>query len=179
MMINLSEGCDGTFRSFRGTFIKKQDYKISIMKDAIREAIKELLIPELNEIKASGYRLEGRVDEISSRIGDTNLQIVELGRRVDETNNRIDETNNRIGETNNRIDAVREELTKRIDTINADITAHMDAQTARIDSQTARIDVLSEHVSELRMDFAEFKGREKLIEDLTGRVNRLESKVIA
>ncbi len=157
------------------------------MKDAIREAIKELLIPELNEIKASSHRLEGRVDEISSRIGDTNLQLVELSRRVDETNNRI-------GETNNRIDAVREELSKRIDTINADLIGRIDTINAdltgridtintdligRIDGQTARIDVLSEQVSELRMDFAEFKGREKLIEDLTTRVNRLESKIIA
>jgi len=142
------------------------------MKDAVREVIKELLIPELNEIKANGYRLEGRVDEISSRIGDTNLQLVELGRRIDETNNRIDavreELTHKIDETNNRID-----------TINADLTARMDAQTARIDSQTARIDVLSEQVTELRMDFAEFKGREKLIEDLTTRVNRLENKIIA
>jgi hypothetical protein len=55
--------------------------KVSIMKDAVREVIKELLIPELNEIKANGHRLEGRVDEISSRIGDTNLQLVEMEER--------------------------------------------------------------------------------------------------
>ncbi len=146
------------------------------MKDAIREVIKELLIPELNEIKASGHRLEGRVDEISSRIGDTNLQLVELGRRIDETNNRIDAVRE---ELTARMDTMNADLTARMDTMNADLTARMDAQTARIDSQTARIDVLSEQVSELRMDFAEFKGREKLIEDLTTRVNRLESKVSA
>ncbi len=164
------------------------------MKDAVREAIKELLIPELNEIKSGMHRLEGSVGEISSRVGDTNLQLVELSRRVDavrvELGQRIDETNNRIDDTNNRIDTINAnltarmdtinaDLTARIDTINADLTARIDGQTAHIDSQTARIDVLTEQVSELRMDFAEFKGREKVIEDLTVRVSRLESKAVA
>jgi len=34
---------------------------------AVREAIKELLIPEISDIKAGVHRLEGRVEEHSSR----------------------------------------------------------------------------------------------------------------
>ena len=50
---------------------------------------------------------------------------------------------------------------------------------SRIDDLSGRIDNLSENVDQFREDFAEFKAREKIIEDILKRVGRLESKVVA
>jgi len=73
------------------------------VKQAIVEALKEMVLPELKslqsdiaQLKINQEAINTRLDDLIKRIDDINLHLVELSRRIDETNSRIDDTNNRI-----------------------------------------------------------------------------------
>lgn len=86
------------------------------IKEAIRTAIKELIVPELETVKAENLEIKTILTLTNKRLDDINGHLVDQSRRIDETNKRIDETNRRI-------DSVREELTTRIDEANRGIEA--------------------------------------------------------
>ena len=81
------------------------------LKEAVVSALKELIVPELEnmgrdivEVKASLRGVNDRINGVNKRLDDVNLHLADQSRRIDETNKRID--------------AVREELTGRIDETN-------------------------------------------------------------
>jgi len=87
--------------------------------ETIKDALREMVLPELASLKASGERVESRLtvvekglSGVEKRLDDVNLHLVDQSRRIDETNGRIDAVRKELG---GRIDAVREELGGRID----------------------------------------------------------------
>jgi predicted nuclease with TOPRIM domain len=60
-----------------------------MFKAVITNALKELVIPELDKIKADVSETKAVLNVTNKRIDDLSLQMVEVNRRIDETNNRL------------------------------------------------------------------------------------------
>ncbi len=60
-----------------------------MFKAVITNALKELIIPELDKIKADVSETKAVLGVTNKRIDDLSLQMVEVNRRIDETNNRL------------------------------------------------------------------------------------------
>lgn len=60
-----------------------------MFKAVISNALKELVIPELDKIKADVSETKAVLGVTNKRIDDLSLQMVEVNRRIDETNNRL------------------------------------------------------------------------------------------
>jgi len=130
--------------------------------EAVRAAIKELVIPELDGLKSRLVEVQGRVEAQAEAIRTLNSHVVDQSRRIDTLR---EELSTRIDQTNARIDALREELTGRLDATNARIdalreelgmriegtNARLDATNARLDATNARIDALREELG-MRID---------------------------
>lgn len=65
-------------------------------KTAIKSVMQELIIPELDKLKADVSEIKSVQAVTNKRIDDISMHLADLSRRLDETNTRIDETNNRI-----------------------------------------------------------------------------------
>jgi hypothetical protein len=98
------------------------------MKDAIVEAIKDLVLPELGAIKGAVSLVAVRIEVVEKRLDDSN-------------NSRFQAIDNHLLDQSRRIDGLRAELSARID-----------QQTARIDALTERVGTLAEEVSTQRRD---------------------------
>ena len=60
-----------------------------MFKSIITNALKELIIPELDKIKADVSETKAILNVTNKRIDDLSLHMVEVNRRIDETNNRL------------------------------------------------------------------------------------------
>ena len=129
----------------------------------IMTALKELVLPELKEIRHEQAELKTALNLTNKRLDDINIHLADQSRRLDETNQRIDAVREdligRLDETNKRIDTVREELSERldetnkcIDTVRADLTGRIDMSraelTSHIDDNTRRIDETNKRIDE-------------------------------
>ena len=106
------------------------------LKDIV-SVIKELVLPELKEIRYEQAEIKTALTLTNKRLDDVNTHLADQSRRIDETNKRIDETNKRI-------DDIREELTGRIDETNKRI----DETNKRIDETNKRIDSIQAELSQ-------------------------------
>lgn len=96
------------------------------LKEVIRAAMQELIVPELDQIKKDQTEAKVQMAAIHKRLDDVHIHLVDQSRRIDTVR---EELGRRIDETNQRIDAVREELGRRID----ENTARADAINQRLD----------------------------------------------
>jgi hypothetical protein len=83
------------------------------MIERIAEAVKKALLPELEKLSARMDRMEGRLEELSHRLGGPQ-------RPADcdadaSSSARLDQTNARLDQTNARLDKVHSDLIGRID----------------------------------------------------------------
>jgi len=144
--------------------------------EAVREAIKELVLPELALLRTSTERVESRLtvvekglSGVEKRLDDVNLHLVDQSRRIDavreelggridamreELGGRIDETNGRIDATNGRIDTVREELAGKDDQINKRLDRLYEIIVRRDEHV-----VLAEKMEHLESEVAEIKRK--------------------
>lgn len=58
-------------------------------KTVIKSALQEIIVPELDKIKADVSETKAVLGVTNKRIDDLSTQMTELSRRVDETNNRL------------------------------------------------------------------------------------------
>ena len=65
-------------------------------KSSIKSVLQELIIPELDKLRADVSEIKSVQAVTNKRIDDISVHLADLSRRLDETNSRIDETNNRI-----------------------------------------------------------------------------------
>jgi len=93
-------------------------------KEVLRSLFKEIVLPEIQDIKTEQIKIAERLNSVDQRLADINIHLADQSRRIDETNKRIDsvrdelvsmigETNNRIDETNKRIDRLYEVIVRR------------------------------------------------------------------
>ena len=87
------------------------------IKEALRSLLQEMILPELDLMKAEQIRITERLNSVDKRLEDINLHLVDQSRRIDETNRRIDSVRDElvamIGETNKRIDRLYEVIVRR------------------------------------------------------------------
>ena len=102
------------------------------IKEAIRSAIKELIVPEINQVKQENLEIKTLLTLTNKRLDDINGHLVDQSRRIDSIR---EELVGRIDETNKRIDSLREELTKRIDETNQ----RLDAMGTKFDDRLNRL----------------------------------------
>jgi chromosome segregation ATPase len=128
----------------------------SVIQKVIQDGIKELIIPELETIKAENREIKATLQLTNKRLDDINIHIVDQSRRIDETNKRIDETNKRI-------DELDKSLTMRIDELDKKLTMRIDETNKRIDKLYEVIVRREEHekleikVMQLEQDIADVK----------------------
>jgi len=94
------------------------------IKDAIRAAIKELMLPKIEAIRRDNQEIKARLELTNKRVDDINIHLADQSRRIDETNKKID--------------AVRDELLQKIDITNRRIDQVI-FQTTRIAQEMERI----------------------------------------
>jgi peptidoglycan hydrolase CwlO-like protein len=89
---------------------------------AVESAIEEMILPELDKIKADVSETKAVLGVTNKRIDDLTAQVTDMSRRLDGTNGRIDEihsrlndTNKSIMETNDRINRLYEVVVKKED----------------------------------------------------------------
>jgi len=115
------------------------------IKDAIRAAIKELMLPEIEAIRKDNQEIKARLELTNKRIDDINIHLADQSRRIDETNNKIDavrdELLQKIDETNKTIDQVifhtiriaqKMERIKREENVTADILDRLRALEKKV-----------------------------------------------
>ena len=89
------------------------------IKDSIRTALKELILPELGRIKQESSEIKAILSQTNKRLDDVNIHLADQSRRIDETNKRIDDLR---ADLTQRMDGVREELSGQ----NAGINRRLD-----------------------------------------------------
>jgi septal ring factor EnvC (AmiA/AmiB activator) len=85
--------------------------------EAIKNALRDLISPELDRIKEEGREIKALLSLTNKRLDDVNLHLADQSRRIDalreELSQRIDQTNNRLDETNKRMDRLYEVILRR------------------------------------------------------------------
>ncbi|MDZ7262720.1 MAG: hypothetical protein ONB05_11525, partial [candidate division KSB1 bacterium] len=104
------------------------------IKTAIVEAIKELVLPELDGMKADIQELKSIQEMTNKRLDDLNGHFLDLSRRIDQVRT----------ELNERLNQERTELGERIDAMNARLDTLREAFNKRIDAIHERLDRLYE-----------------------------------
>ncbi len=135
------------------------------IKDAIRAAIKELMLPEIEAIRKDNQEIKARLELTNKRIDDINIHLADQSRRIDETNNKID--------------AVRDELLQKIDITNKKIDAVRDELLQKIDETNRRIDQVIFQTTRIAQEMERIKREEKVTADILDRLRALEKKVYA
>jgi len=116
------------------------------IKAAIVEAIKELVVPEMDEIKSDLQELKA-VQQI--------------------TNKRIDDLNGHFLDLNRRVDQIRGELNERIDSLNNSLSTRIDVTNERID-RLYDVVVRREEHEQLKKHIHAFGRRLKRLEEKVG-----------
>ena len=105
------------------------------LKDIVT-VIKELVLPELKEIRFEQTEIKTALTLTNKRLDDVNTHLADQSRRIDavreELASRIDGTNKRIDENNKRIDSVQAELSQRLDAIHNDVILRIDKTNDRL-----------------------------------------------
>ncbi|MBM4289896.1 MAG: hypothetical protein FJ135_17450 [Deltaproteobacteria bacterium] len=152
------------------------------LKDIV-SVIKELVLPELKEIRYEQAEIKTaltltnkRLDDVNTHLADQSRRIDETNKRIDETNKRIDdireeltgridETNKRIDETNKRIDSIQAELSQRLIAVHNDVILRIDKTNDRLNRLYEVIVRRDEHeefksrIGQLERDMADIKQR--------------------
>jgi DNA anti-recombination protein RmuC len=105
---------------------------------AVKKALKEIIVPELDKIKAD-------VSETKAVLGVTNKRIDDLSTNLADQSRRIDSMRDELTQ---RIDNVRDELGQRIDTLDHKIDAFAEKLDQKIDKVEAKLDEKIEKVTE-------------------------------
>lgn len=89
------------------------------IKEAIRTANKELIVPELDKVKEENLEIKTILTLTNKRLDDINGHFLDQSRRIDSMREELPDGIDTIREgLTNRIDSLREELTRRIDETN-------------------------------------------------------------
>jgi len=92
------------------------------VKEAVLAALKELIVPEIQEIKREQGEFKVALGLTNKRLDDINAHLVDQSRRIDETNKRIDKIHadliQRIDITNLRIDESNQFINRLYEALN-------------------------------------------------------------
>jgi hypothetical protein len=143
------------------------------MKETIIEALKDLVLPELDEIKGEVKRNGVRLDAVERRLDDF------AGRFQGSDQHRVER--HLIDETNQRLKQLRDDLMACVNILNSNLNARIDRTSsdlsARIDRQALRIEGLIARQVEVAQEPADLRHNDKVWADILQRLRRLEDKL--
>jgi uncharacterized coiled-coil DUF342 family protein len=139
--------------------------------ETVKKVIQELIVPELNIIKAENREIRAILGLTNKRLDDMSGHLIDQSRRIDEINKRIDEINKRIDETNKRID----ELNKRIDETNE----RMDHLRVELRDEIAKTNMRIDRLYEVIVRREEHEKLESRIARLEQEVSEIRTKITA
>ena len=116
------------------------------MKEAVIAALKEVLFPEIQDLKNGQREIKATLVLTNKRLDDMNVHLVDQSRRM--------EINKRLDETNKRVDGVRDELTRQIQEINKRLDRLYEVIVRREEHQS-----LEARLLRLEQDMAVMKQR--------------------
>lgn len=132
------------------------------IKSAIIEAMKELVVPEMDEIKSSIKEIKSIQQMTNKRIDDLNGYFLDLSRRIDQHSNEIQQVRNEVNQ-------VKTELSERMDRLNDSLISRIDVTNDRID-RLYDVVVRREEHEELKKHIHAFGRRLKRLEEKVGVV---------
>lgn len=104
------------------------------MTEAIRAALKELVLPELGRIMEENKEIKAALALTNRRLDDIDLHLADLSRRIDQTNERINHTNGRIDQINERMNQMKDQLNGRIDQLSHQLNNRINQTNNRLDT---------------------------------------------
>lgn len=145
-----------------------------MLMGALRRLFQEVVVPELEQLRAEGAEIRTTLQLTNKRLDDFNSHLIDLSRRIDALR---EELTQRLDETNTRIDTLREQLTQRIDAVRTDLTQRLDETNTRIEA--VRADLIRRHdeTNDRLNRLYEVIVRREEHEGLAQRLTRLEQKV--
>ncbi len=135
------------------------------VRDNLTKVLKDLILPELQGLRAEVSKVVMRLDVVETRLADFSARFQAIDQHLVDQSRRIDES--------------RIEMMARIDEIRVELSGRIDQQTARIDQQTARIDQLMAQQGTLLHEVAALRQDREVLGDLLRRVGRLEEHAAA
>jgi archaellum component FlaC len=117
------------------------------VKEAIIAALKELVLPELVDIKKDVVELKSGLAANNKRLDDMNAHLVDQSRRIDTLSGRIDTANDHT-------DAIREAVDRRLENINKRMDQLYEVVVRREEHY-----LLTNRVQNLERELAELKKR--------------------
>lgn len=114
--------------------------------ETIRNALKDLIVPELDRIKEESREIKTFLSLTNKRLDDVNVHLADQSRRIDAVREELSQ----------RIDAVREELSQRIDQIGRRMDRLFEVIVRREEHVMVveRVAVLEREVNELKRRLA-------------------------
>jgi hypothetical protein len=124
--------------------------------DAIKRALQDLIVPELEVIKADNRELKSTLVLTNKRLDDRTAHLVDQSRRIDEIAKKLDEINKRCDGTNDRIDHLRVELRDELAKTNQRIDRLYEVIVRRDEHHqlALRVQKLEQDVAEMRSKLA-------------------------
>ncbi len=150
------------------------------IKDAIRSAFKEWILPELDRIKDDNTQIKVMLESTNKRLDDINLHLVDQSRRIDavrtEISQQITDVRTELGQ---QITDVRTELGQLVRETRTDLTGRMDGINSRLDETNQVVGQvrhdLSMRMDRISKDMINQRERESLME----RIQHLEYRYAA
>ena len=107
------------------------------MMETLKKALQEMVVPELEQIRAENAEIKVTLQLTNKRLDDINLQLADHSRRIDETNKRIDSVRDELGrkidETNDRLNRLYEVIVRR------DEHEQLASRVARLEQQVSEL----------------------------------------
>jgi len=152
------------------------------IKEIVIEAIKSVIIPELDEIKKDIAIINARLDGIDKRFEG-------IDKRFEDMNKRFEDMNKRFEDVNNRFEGMRADMNKRFEDMRADMNKrfeeHFNFNMKRFDSIELQMSNILAEIRDLRrlyekkVDIDEFRRLEnnylELLRDFTALKQRLSA----
>lgn len=119
------------------------------IKEAIRSAFKEWVLPELERLHEDNIQIKSILELTNKRLDDVNLHLADQSRRIDETNKRIDAVRTELSQ---QITDVRTELCQKITDVRTEMTHCMDDTSRRFDEINKRFDSTNDRIDRVRTE---------------------------
>jgi len=120
------------------------------IKEAIRTAIKELIVPEMVKLKQENLEIKTILTLTNKRLDDINGHLIDQSRRIDALR---EELTKQIGsvreELTDHIRSVREELTKHIGSVREELINRIEETNRRLEAMGNKFDDLLNRLYEV------------------------------
>jgi chromosome segregation ATPase len=144
--------------------------------ESVKKLIQEMIVPELDVIKAENGEIKATLVLTNKRLDDINVHLADQSRRIDETNKRIDDLRTELTQ---RIDKVNADLIQRMDDLRADLTQRIDKVCSDFMTQYNELNGRLDRLYAVIVRRDEHSSLEKRVANMEREIDRLKKKFAA